>query len=267
MQKVLTIAGSDSGGGAGIQADLKSFAAMGVYGMSAITALTAQNTVGVQGVFEVPADFIALQINSVMADIGADVWKTGMLSSSVIIETVAERAQHYQIDRLVVDPVMVAKGGDALLRPEACSALIEHLLPLAYVVTPNHYEAGVLAAMTIETVADMRTAAQRIHALGPRYVLVKGGHLPEQSDAIDVLYDGQQVIELQAERSATRNTHGTGCTFAAALAARLALGEPIEVAARHAKAYISAAIKLADAMQVGHGHGPLNHMLGQTVQF
>lgn len=267
MRKALTIAGSDAGGGAGIQADLKSFAAMGVYGTSAITALTAQNTLGVQGVFEVPADFIAAQINAVMEDIGADAWKTGMLASSVIVEVVAERAQHYGITLLVVDPVMVAKGGDSLLHPEARVALIERLLPLAYVVTPNHHEAGVLAAMTIETVDDMRTAAERIHALGPRHVIVKGGHLPAQTDAIDVLYDGQRMLELRSERAPTRNTHGTGCTFASALAARLALGEPIELAAQRTKAYVSAAIAHADAMQVGRGHGPLNHMLGQAIVF
>ena len=267
MHTVLTIAGSDSGGGAGIQADLKTFAALGTFGMSAITALTAQNTQGVQGVYEIPADFVAMQINAVMQDIGADAWKTGMLSSSTIIETVAERAQHYRISRLVVDPVMVAKGGDPLLRPEARTTLIEQLLPLAYVVTPNHHEAGALTAMQIETVDDMRHAAQRIHALGARHVIVKGGHLPASSDAIDILYDGREYQELRAPRHASKNTHGTGCTFASALAAGLAQGMPLVAAAQRAKAYITAAVQAADAMQIGHGHGPLNHMLGQTVVF
>ncbi len=262
MKKVLTIAGSDSGGGAGIQADLKAFAARGVYGMSALTAITAQNTVGVQGVFELPADFVAQQIDSVMEDIGADAWKTGMLSNAEIIQVVADRARHYQVERLVVDPVMVAKSGDPLLRPEAREALIEALLPLAYVITPNHHEAQVLTGLEIRTVEDMRRAAVAIHEMGARHVVVKGGHLPEASNAVDVLYDGQTFTELDAPRLETPNTHGTGCTFASAIAAELAKGHPVPEAVRIAKAYLTAALRAAVDLRIGHGHGPLNHFLG-----
>jgi len=265
MKKVLTIAGSDSGGGAGIQADLKAFAARGVYGMSALTAITAQNTVGVQGVFELPADFVAQQIDSVMEDIGADAWKTGMLSNAEIIQAVADRARHYRVERLVVDPVMVAKSGDPLLRPEAREALIEALLPLAYVITPNHHEAQVLTGLEIRTVEDMRRAAVAIHEMGARYVVVKGGHLPEAADAVDVLYDGQTFTEFDAPRLETPNTHGTGCTFASAIAAELAKGHPVPEAVRIAKAYLTAALRAAVDLQIGHGHGPLNHFLGWEV--
>lgn len=259
LHKVLTIAGSDSGGGAGIQADLKAFAARGVYGMSAITALTAQNTQGVQGIYPVPPDFIALQIDTVMEDIGADAWKTGMLASADVIETIAERARHHKLPILVVDPVMVAKGGDNLLQPEAQGALIEHLLPLATVLTPNHHEAQALTQQSIQSVEDMRNAAKTLHAMGPRYVIVKGGHLPTESDAIDVLYDGQTFTETSVPRVHTPNTHGTGCTFASALAAELAKGTPILDAFHNTKAYITKAIQAADTMNIGHGHGPLQH--------
>ena len=265
MKKVLTIAGSDSGGGAGIQADLKAFAARGVYGMSALTAITAQNTVAVQGVFELPADFVARQIDSVMEDIGADAWKTGMLSNAEIIQVVADRARHYRVERLVVDPVMVAKSGDPLLRPEAREALIEALLPLAYVVTPNHHEAQVLTGLEIRTVEDMRRAAVAIHEMGARHVVVKGGHLPEAEDAVDVLYDGQTFTEFDAPRLETPNTHGTGCTFASAIAAELAKGQPVPEAVRIAKAYLTAALRAAVDLLIGHGHGPLNHFLGWEV--
>jgi hydroxymethylpyrimidine/phosphomethylpyrimidine kinase len=266
MYKVLTIAGSDSGGGAGIQADLKSFAARGVYGMTAITALTAQNTRGVQGVYDIPPDFIRLQIDSVMSDIGADAWKTGMLSNADTIAVVAERATHYQVTRLVVDPVMVAKGGDALLQPEARDALIEQLLPLAYVVTPNHHEAQVLTGLEIQTVEDMCRAAEAIYAMGPKNVVVKGGHLPVVEAAIDVLYDGTAIETLEAPRVDTPNTHGTGCTYASSIAAELAKGRSVYEAVRIAKAYLTAAILAADEMGVGHGHGPLNHFLGRAIE-
>ncbi|HEY63192.1 MAG TPA: bifunctional hydroxymethylpyrimidine kinase/phosphomethylpyrimidine kinase [Caldilineae bacterium] len=266
MKKVLTIAGSDSGGGAGIQADLKAFAARGVYGMSALTAITAQNTVGVQGVFELPAVFVGQQIDSVMSDIGADAWKTGMLSNAEIIRVVAERARRYNVERLVVDPVMVAKGGDPLLRPEARDALIEELLPLAYVVTPNHHEAQVLTGMEIHTVDDMREAAVAIHKLGPRHVVIKGGHLPEESDAVDILYDGRTFTEFSAPRVDTPNTHGTGCTFASALAAELAKGNNVREAVRVAKAYLTVALRAAVDLGIGHGHGPLNHFLGRAIE-
>jgi hydroxymethylpyrimidine/phosphomethylpyrimidine kinase len=265
MHSVLTIAGSDSGGGAGIQADLKAFAARGVYGMSAITAVTAQNTLGVQGVFELPADFVALQIDAVMSDIGADAWKTGMLSNAGIIAVVADRARRYGVERLVVDPVMIAKGGDPLLRPEARDALVQELLPLAYLVTPNHHEAQVLTGLVIDTVKDMRRAAQAICALGARNVVVKGGHLPESSAAIDVLYDGREFFEFAAPRVDTPNTHGTGCTFASATAAELAKGHSVYQAVRVAKSYLTAAVRAAVDMGIGHGHGPLNHFLGRAV--
>lgn len=265
MKKVLTIAGSDSGGGAGIQADLKVFAARGVYGTSAITAITAQNTIGVQGVFTLPVDFVGQQIDSVMSDIGADAWKTGMLANADIITLVAERARRYQVARLVVDPVMVAKGGDPLLQPEARDALIAKLVPLAYIITPNHHEAQVLTGQDIRTVADARRAAAAIHQMGARNVIVKGGHLAEGDDAIDVLYDGRDYTEVRTPRIPTKNTHGTGCTFASAIAAELAKGGDVREAVHNAKAYVTAALRVADELQVGRGHGPLNHFLGQVV--
>lgn len=268
MKKVLTIAGSDSGGGAGIQADLKAFAARGVYGMSALTALTAQNTVGVQGVYELPPAFVAQQIDSVMSDIGADAWKTGMLANADIIHVVAEKTRQYQVEILVVDPVMVAKGGDPLLRPEARDALIRELLPLALVVTPNHHEAQVLTGQVICTRADAREAARAIHAMGPRFVVVKGGHLPEAESlgmAVDVVYDGQRFYELWVPRIETPNTHGTGCTFASALAAELAKGKAPLDAIRTAKAYLFLALREGAHLSIGRGHGPLNHFLGREV--
>ncbi|MGC9334921.1 MAG: bifunctional hydroxymethylpyrimidine kinase/phosphomethylpyrimidine kinase [Anaerolineae bacterium] len=265
MKKVLTIAGSDSGGGAGIQADLKTFAARGVYGMSAITAITAQNTIGVQGVYELPADFVGLQIDSVMEDIGADAWKTGMLSNADIIEMVADRARYYAVERLVVDPVMVAKSGDPLLRPEAREALIHALLPLAYVITPNHHEARVLTGLEIANVDDMRRAARAICEMGARHVVVKGGHLPASSAAVDVLFDGKAFEELEAPRVDTANTHGTGCTFASAIAAELAKGLPVRDAVRVAKAYLTAALRAGAPLEVGHGHGPLDHFPGRSA--
>jgi hydroxymethylpyrimidine/phosphomethylpyrimidine kinase len=263
VKKVLTIAGSDSGGGAGIQADLKTFAARGVYGMSAVTAITAQNTVGVQGVFELPAEFVGRQIDSVMNDIGADAWKTGMLSNTQIIELVADRARHYSVERLVVDPVMVAKSGDPLLRPEARDALIEELVPLACVITPNHHEAQVLTGLEVSTIEDMREAAVAIHGMGAGNVVVKGGHLPGASAAVDVLYDGNSFTAFEAPRVDTTNTHGTGCTFASAIAAELAKGYELQTAVQNAKEYVAAALRAAVGLHVGEGHGPLNHFLGQ----
>jgi len=266
MKRALTIAGSDSGGGAGIQADLKAFAARGVYGMSALTAITAQNTVGVQGVFELPPDFVGQQIDSVMSDIGADVWKTGMLSNAAIIRVVTDRARQYKMERIVVDPVMVAKGGDPLLRPEAQEVLSTELVPLAYVITPNHHEAQVLTGMEIRTLDDMRRAAVAIHQLGARYVVVKGGHLPDSEEAVDVLYDGEEFTELRAPRIETANTHGTGCTFASAIAAELAKGNDVRQAVAVAKAYLTVALRSAADLKLGHGHGPLDHFLGREVE-
>ncbi len=260
MKRALTIAGSDSGGGAGIQADLKTFAARGVFGMSVLTALTAQNTVGVQGVLDVPPDFVQLQIDSVVNDIGVDVVKTGMLSTAGVIEAVAGKVRQHHLEPLVVDPVMVAKGGDALLRDDARDALVQLLLPLATVVTPNLHEAQVLCGCEITDLAGMRRAAEAIHRLGPRCVVVKGGHLPAESDAIDVLYDGRSFQEFRAPRLQTRNDHGTGCTFASAIAAELAKGQPVAEAVRIAKDYLTGVLQASVELNIGHGHGPMNHM-------
>ena len=267
MNKVLTIAGSDSGGGAGIQADLKSFAARGVYGMSALTAITAQNTLGVQGVHELPADFVAQQIDSVMSDISADAWKTGMLANAEIIQVVVDRARHYGVECIVVDPVMVAKSGDPLLHREARRTLIDELVSIAYVITPNRHEAEVMTGLDIESVVDMHEAARAIHGMGARHVVVKGGHLPETSRAIDVLYDGVEITEFDAPRIHTRNTHGTGCTYASAIAADLAKGESVRKAVGTAKDYLTAALQAAVTLDIGEGYGPLDHFLGQHVHF
>jgi hydroxymethylpyrimidine/phosphomethylpyrimidine kinase len=260
MKRALTIAGSDSGGGAGIQADLKTFAARGVFGMSVLTALTAQNTIGVQGVFEIPPDFIELQIESVVGDLGVDAVKTGMLSSASIIEAVARKVREHGLTPLVVDPVMVAKSGDALLHAEARQALIQELLPLATVVTPNLHEAGVLCGFEVATLDDMRRAARAIHALGPRYVVVKGGHLSDQAEAIDLLFDGGSFQEYRAARLQTHNDHGTGCTFASAIAAELAKGKAVSEAVGIAKEYLTQVLRRSAGLHLGHGHGPMNHM-------
>jgi hydroxymethylpyrimidine/phosphomethylpyrimidine kinase len=260
VKRALTIAGSDSGGGAGIQADLKTFAARGVFGMSVLTALTAQNTVGVQGVFEIPPDFIARQIDSVASDIGVDAVKTGMLSSAPIIAAVAAKIREHHLIPLVVDPVMVAKGGDLLLREDARDALIRQLLPLATVVTPNLHEARALCGFEVTTLEEMRRAAQTINRMGPQNVVVKGGHLPAESDAIDLLYDGRTFQEFRAPRLQTRNDHGTGCTFASAIAAELAKGHSLADAVRIAKNYLTQVLHASANLQIGHGHGPMNHM-------
>jgi len=255
MPTAMTIAGSDSGGGAGIQADLKTFAALGVYGTSAITAITAQNTMGVVTAYDLPAAIIAAQIDAVLADIPPDAVKTGMLSSPAIIRTVAAKLHEYRLRVVVVDPVMVAKSGHALLQPDAVATLISELIPLAYVVTPNLPEAERLADMRIASLADMRAAAARIHALGAAHVVVKGGHL--ESEPVDVFFDGQHYHELRGERIATMHTHGTGCTFSSAIAALLACGQtPLEAVAG-AKEYVTGAIRHAPG--IGHGHGPVEH--------
>jgi len=254
IPRALTIAGSDSGGGAGIQADLKTFAALGVYGLSALTAITAQNTLGVRAAQDLPAELVEAQIEAVLEDIGADAAKTGMLSSSTIIEVVASCVSRWNL-RLVLDPVMVAKGGDRLLQPEAITTLSTVLLPLAEVITPNLYEAEVLTGQRIETLDDMRAAAQAIHALGPRHVVVKGGH--RAVDPVDVYFDGERFVELRAERISTPHTHGTGCTFSAAIAAFMAHGLPVNVAVSGAKNYITEAIRHAPGL--GSGHGPVEH--------
>jgi hydroxymethylpyrimidine/phosphomethylpyrimidine kinase len=250
----LTIAGSDSGGGAGIQADLKTFAALGVYGLSALTAITAQNTRGVLAAQDLPPELVEAQIDAVLEDIGADAAKTGMLSSSAIIEVVASCVSRWNL-RLVVDPVMVAKGGDPLLQPEAITALSTVLLPVAEVVTPNLFEAEVLTGQRIETLDDMCAAAQAIFTLGPRHVVVKGGH--RAADPVDVYFDGKRFAELRAERISTRHTHGTGCTFSAAIAAFMARGFPVDAAIADAKSYITQAIRHAPGL--GKGYGPVGH--------
>jgi hydroxymethylpyrimidine/phosphomethylpyrimidine kinase len=256
ITRVLTIAGSDSGGGAGIQADLKTVAALGGFGMSVITALTAQNTLGILGILEVPPDFVAAQFDAVAGDIGIDAAKTGMLLSAPIVRVVAEKVRQYGIERLVVDPVRAATVGTPLLAEEAWLALREELVPLALVLTPNLAEAEALTGGRIETQRDMRRAAKMIHALGPRNVLVKGGHLA--GEPADILYDGVDFHVFSGERIATNDTHGTGCTYAAAIAAGLAAGFAVPAAVAQAKAYITVAIR--HSLRLGAGHGPVNHM-------
>jgi hydroxymethylpyrimidine/phosphomethylpyrimidine kinase len=255
IAKALTIAGSDSGGGAGIQADLKTFAALGVYGSSVITAITAQNTRGVFAVQEIDPGVVAAQIDAVLDDIGADAAKTGMLASAPIIVAVTDRLRAHRLANVVVDPVMVAKSGDALLRPEAVTALKELLLPLARVVTPNLPEAATIVGHPVETDADARRAAEEIFALGPGYVVVKGGH--RVGDADDLLFDGERFEILHAERIDTRHTHGTGCTFSAAITAGLARGLTAPEAVQAAKDYLTGAI--AHAYPIGAGHSPVHH--------
>jgi hydroxymethylpyrimidine kinase/phosphomethylpyrimidine kinase len=255
MPIALTIAGSDSGGGAGIQADLKTFAALGVYGASVITSVTAQNTLEVTGIHDLPAEFITLQLDTVMRDLPIDAVKTGMLSNPAIIRAVSERLQTLGVEKLVVDPVMVAKGGAALLRKEAEAELIDRLLPLAYVVTPNLGEAEVLAGLPIRNVEEMEQAARRIHAKGSRHVVVKGGHL--DGPPVDVFFDGRRFQYFEGERIETKSLHGTGCTFASAIAAELAKGAEVTEAVCRAKAYITTAIRLAEP--IGHGFGPTHH--------
>ena len=252
---VMTIAGSDSGGGAGIQADLKTFSALGVFGTSTLTAITAQNTVGVTAVHEVPTDVISAQIDAVITDIGADAVKTGMLSSSAIVETVSDAIRRHGIANLVVDPVMVAKSGDRLLREEAIASICNSLIPLAAVVTPNIPEAEDLTGLTINTDDDVRQAAVSIIGMGARTVVIKGGH--RDGPPTDVFYDGDQFREFTTERIPSTNTHGTGCTFASAVAAGLAHGLEPPAAVAQAKEYVTEAIRAS--YPIGQGHGPLHH--------
>lgn len=254
----LTIAGSDSGGGAGIQADLKTFAVLGVHGTSAITAITAQNTIGVTEILELPASLVRQQIAAVVEDIGVQAAKTGMLSSSTIIAIVASAIDEYGLRNLVIDPVMVAKSGAKLLRDDAIAVLRTRLVPLAAVITPNLPEAEVLLERTIRTLAERRLAARDLVAMGPRAAVVKGGHA--ETDVIDVYYDGSNMVELPGRRIDTPNTHGSGCVFSAAIAAGLAKGmEPLE-AVREAKEFVTEAI--ANSLELGGGHGPVNPVVG-----
>ena len=255
----LTIAGSDSSGGAGIQADLKTFAALGVYGASVITALTAQNTMGVRGVHQVPADFVAAQFKAVMDDLAVMAIKIGMVGNAAVIEILSEQIRQGPSVPVVLDPVMVASSGDRLLEADAVDALRSRLIPRALLITPNLPEA---AALLGEPIATSEVAVQdqgrRLLALGCGAVLIKGGH-GEGPESIDYLINDREVIALRATRLPTANTHGTGCSLSSAIAAGLAKGEPLEQAAREAKSWISAAVAAADRLQVGHGHGPIHH--------
>ncbi|MBO9607667.1 MAG: bifunctional hydroxymethylpyrimidine kinase/phosphomethylpyrimidine kinase [Paenibacillaceae bacterium] len=256
VRKALTIAGSDSGGGAGIQADLKTFQMLDVYGMSAITAVTAQNTLGVFGIYDIPLEGIGAQIDAVVRDIGADAVKTGMLSKPEVIELVAAKVKEHGLRQLVVDPVMIAKGGQALLAASATESLRKLLLPLAAVVTPNVPEAEVLTGRSIASLAEMEAAARSlVEEYGARCAVVKGGHMA--GDPVDVVYDGSGIRLLTATRRETRHTHGTGCTFSAAIAAELAKGRELAEAVQTAKRFITCAIE--DELGIGHGHGPTNH--------
>lgn len=257
MRRALTVAGSDSGGGAGLQADLKTFAAFDVYGLSAITAVTVQDTVALTRVAALPPEMVAAQIDAVLRDIGADAAKTGMLHDEAIVEAVAEALRRHAVPHLVVDPVLASTSGATLLTEAGTRALRTRLLPLAEVVTPNLAEAEILAARPAGSPAERREAARAIHALGPRAVIVKGGHAGG-AEAIDLLFDGGRFVELRAPRIPAGRTHGTGCAFSAALAAGLALGLPLEEAARRAKAYVTEALR--GALPFGRGAAPLDHL-------
>ncbi len=260
--RVLTIAGSDSGGGAGIQADLKTFAALGCYGMSAITALTAQNTVGVRAIHGVPAAFLQEQIAAVIEDIGVDAVKIGMLHAPEIVEVVAWAIDHYQLQRVVLDPVMVATSGDALIRHETIASLVSELFPRATLVTPNLDEAALLLGRPVREVADLEAACVDLLRLGAKGVLLKGGHLGGEQLTDLLALPGQpeaQWLRLSGPRIATRNSHGTGCTLSSAIAAQLALGLELAEAVQAAHAYIRGAIAAGAQVRTGQGHGPLNH--------
>jgi len=263
MRTALTIAGSDSGAGAGIQADLKTFSSHGVYGTTAITAVTAQNTRGVTMVEATPADLVIAQIEAVASDIGVHAVKTGMLPNAAIVEAVAATVQELDLPFLVVDPVMLAKSGDALADDEAVAAMRTELLRLAFVVTPNLPEAEALAGLPITSDGDRREAARRIHALGPTAVIVKGGH-DRSAGIVDLLFDGRAFTEFPTERVPGAHTHGTGCTYAAALTAHLALGRSLAEAIPLVQRYIAGAIR--HAPQLGHGHGPMNHFWERGVR-
>lgn len=253
---VLIIAGSDSGGGAGIQADLKTVSTLGAFSMTAITALTAQNTTGVYGVLEIDPKFVMQQIEACISDIGCDAVKTGMLSSAAIIDAVVDVISRRRLAPLVVDPVMIAKSGAPLLKPDAIESLKGKLLPLATVVTPNLHEAGTLTGREIRTLAQMKDAARAIHDLGPENVAVKGGHL--EGVAADLLYDGHDFFEFRGERIDTKNTHGTGCIFASAIAANLAHKKTVRESVAAAKDFVTAAIR--NSLAIGKGYGPANPM-------
>ncbi|MGG3470572.1 bifunctional hydroxymethylpyrimidine kinase/phosphomethylpyrimidine kinase [Neobacillus pocheonensis] len=264
MKKALTIAGSDSGGGAGIQADLKTFQELEVFGMSALTAVTAQNTLGVHGVYPMTVEAVIKQIQAIGDDMGTDAVKTGMLFNADIIRAVSEQISKYKWDNLVVDPVMIAKGGASLLQIEAISAMKNYLLPLAKVITPNIPEAEVLTEMSIQTEEDKQEAAQRLFELGVKNIVIKGGHDDNETESIDLLFDGKKFYTFTSKRIETKNTHGTGCTFSAAITAELANGATIYDAVVKAKDFIQAAIE--EDLEIGLGHGPTNHWAYQKRQ-
>lgn len=267
LKKTLTIAGSDSGGGAGIQADLKTFSALGVYGMSVITSVTAQNTTGVTAVEDISPEVVGKQMDAVFSDIKVDAVKIGMVSNKGIIKVIAEFLKKWDVKNVVLDPVMVSESGSYLLQKEARSALIEDLIPLVDIITPNLYEAVVLLEREIVTITDMEKAAIDLIDMGSNSVLVKGGHFRGSVDgdtsnrisekAIDIYYDGNSINSFEAERVNTRNTHGTGCTYSSAIASYLAQGFKMEKAIEKAKEYITGAIK--NSLDIGHGPGPTNH--------
>ena len=259
--RVLTIAGADSGGGAGIQADIKTFSALGCYGMSVITALTAQNTMGVRGVFPVSTAFIAEQIDAVMSDIGADAVKIGMLFSSEIIEVVAERLDFYGVENIILDPVMVAQSGDKLLVGNAADTMKELLFPKAKIITPNLPEASMILSKEISDIDMIEQAARDIALCGCKGVLIKGGHLDNENTVVDILFipEDDSIVTFADNRIHTKNNHGTGCTLSSAIAAFIAKGDSLENAVRAAKEYISGAIKAGEAYEIGKGHGPVHH--------
>jgi hydroxymethylpyrimidine/phosphomethylpyrimidine kinase len=258
IPNVLTIAGSDPSGGAGIQADLKTFSALGAYGMSVITALTAQNTQGVRGVQVIDPDFVAAQIDAIFDDVRVDAVKIGMVATAEIATVIAGRLRHHAARNIVLDPVMVAKSGDRLLREDAVAAVRDRLVPLALVVTPNLPEAAVLlSGSEPATLTAMQGAVRALHRLGPQFVLLKGGHLASD-DSTDLLFDGSAVTEFRGKRIDTRNTHGTGCTLSSAIAALLPRHDMVE-AVRLAKAYLTGAIAASGRLAVGSGHGPVHH--------
>ncbi len=254
LRRVLTIAGSDSGGGAGIQADLKTMLACGVHGMSVVTAVTAQNSLGVQGYWELPPEAVRAQLDSVLGDIGVDAVKTGMLASSELVSLVAGVLREVDVP-VVVDPVGVSKHGDSLLADDALAAVREELIPAATVVTPNLYEVAQLTGVKVDDESGLRAAAEAMHRLGPRWVLVKGGHLP--GEAVDLLFDGEAAVEFRSPRFDNRHTHGTGCTLASAIASYLAKGLPMPDAVDAAKRYVTGAIQHGFAL--GAGIGPVDH--------
>ncbi|KAF5448641.1 hypothetical protein F2P56_029151 [Juglans regia] len=259
---VLTVAGSDSGAGAGIQADLKTCSARGVYCSTVITAVTAQNTVGVQGVNIVPEDFVAEQLKSVLSDMQVDVVKTGMLPSVGIVSVLSQSLREFPVQALVVDPVMVSTSGDVLAGPSILAEFREELLPMADIITPNLKEASaLLGCQQLKTVSDMRSAAKLLHEMGPRYVIVKGGDLPDSLDAVDIFFDGQDFYELRSSRIKTRNTHGTGCSLASCIAAELAKGSSMLPAVKVAKRYVETALDYSKDIAIGNGtQGPFDHL-------